>query len=351
MTVTRNILSPGISGEINSAGGSFEVVEQIPWADTIPRLREIFPLSTSSAIGLPEIDPFFGIYRASSVKMRAQGQEPKQIGKNIGFSAGVKIPVYDHNIFTITYSSIENSYSDGEDRSNDPVPFLSHSWSAGGEVITMENADMTWTGGDKARAHAAASNANFIVPTIEHSITWHRVMSPPFAAIRTAMGKVNENTMDLDTGVNIWPETLLFLGAELSRDFLTDGSRVWQVVYKFSERRVETGRKSSRVGLSPASKNSDGVGLYISGGQRYSPSPGVGSTDEDSNLPLVTSTIGGWNHFFRQNSGATSSTYAPGFYRLHLTGSFNMPARNTNYFQDSFAVFKKANLELLFTQV
>jgi len=337
MTVVRNIMSPGITGEINPTGGSFEVTERIAWADTIARILEIFPLSTSSSIGLPEVDPFFGTYRASSIRMRAQGAEPKQIGKNIGFTAGVQIPVYDYNVFTITYSSTESSYGDISDpESKDPVPFLSHSWSAGGEVVTMENAEMTWSGGAKAKAHAAASNANFIVPTIEHSITWHRVHSPPFAAIRSALGKVNKTTMDFDTGENIWPETLLFLGAELNRDILSDGSRAWQVVYKFSERRVDTGYKNN-------SQVADGVGEYIEDGVVYTAGGGFFT---DNGLPISTLTLGGWNHFFRQKD-ATNGGYAPGFYRLNL-GNVNS---STTAYQDEYAVFKKSELLDLFTQV
>jgi len=343
MTVVRNIMSPGISGEINPTGGSFEVIERIAWADTIARIREIFPLSTSSSIGLPEVDPFFGTYRASSIRMRAQGAEPKQIGKNIGFTAGVQIPVYDYNVFTITYSSAENTYPDSSDSStNDPVPFLSHSWSAGGEVVTMENTDMQWSGGAKAKAHAAASNANFIVPTIEHSITWHRVKTPPFEAIRSALGKVNETTMDFDTGVNIWPETLLFLGAELNRDILTDGTRAWQVVYKFSERRVDTGYSTANIHVR------DGVGLWIIGNVFYTPGYGVGPSFEENGLPVSTLTIGGWNHFFRQKQGSIGD-HKPGFFRLHLGNG--LTNNDSFYYQEEHAVFRKYELLDLFTQV
>jgi len=347
MAVSRNIFSPGITGEITPTSGSFEVVERIAWADTIPRLREIFPISTSSVIGLPEVDPFFGTYRASSVKMRAHGGEPKQIGRNIGFTAGVQIPVYDHNIFTITYSSNQNDYTDSSEQSNDPVPFLSHSWSAGGEIITVENADMKWSGGDAARAHAAASNANFIVPTIEHSITWHRVKTPPFEAIRSALGKVNVSTMDFDTGTNIWPETLLFLGAELSRDILTDGTRAWQVVYKFSERRVDTGYASNGV------QYFDGVGRYIESSIRYTPGSITAPGLDDSGLPFGTNIIGGWNHFFRQKYGSTAGaiyTY-PGFYRLHLDSGVGLTPTTSKFYVKEFAIFKRHELLDLFTQV
>ena len=82
--------------------------------------------------------------------------------------------------------------------------------------------------------------------------------------IRNLTGKVNNSLFSFSTG-KIPPETLLFLGAELKRDIMSNGVRAWELTYHFSERQVDS-ELSCKVG---------------------------GQVVENSD-------IGGWNHFWRQ---------------------------------------------------
>jgi hypothetical protein len=81
-------------------------------------------------------------------------------------------------------------------------------------------------------------NPGLIVPTGSYVAQWDRVASPPWAAIRSLRGKVNESVFfDAPAG------TLLFLGAKASRkfEFLRNAS-LWTVEYAFEERPVPWNR-------------------------------------------------------------------------------------------------------------
>jgi len=177
--------------------------------------------------------------------------------------------------WSITYERPEYAVDETEAAADgDPIPFLSHTWEGGGEFLTLPDDALLWvtSGGDPSSATFTSSvgdeaNAGLFIPSIEHQVTWSRVPSPPFDDIRARVGKVNHANMILSTGTAA-PETLLFLNPSISREVMSDGARAWSVSYKFSERRVIA---------------------------------------EDQTDP------GGWNHFYRNNSGAS------GFYRMKRT--------------------------------
>lgn len=182
----------------------------------------------------------------------------------------------------ITYETMQATQGD------DPQLLLSHRWSIGGEYLTVESKGLEWSDGGLVDDDV---KAGILIPTIEHQITWARVPSPPFSVIRDRLGSVNNASLTFNTGI-IFPETLLFLGAELRRDILTNGALAWEVGYHFSERRVPLA-----TDLEPGD-NGNKVG-------------GVASGDD-----MV---VGGWNHVFRSEDEDSARLEGKvGFYRLRL---------------------------------
>ena len=162
---------------------------------------------------------------------------------------------------------------------SDPVANLTHQISVGGQMLDLDPGGLVWTADN--RRPDSKTGANAYIATIEHSITWHHVASPPFAAIRACLGTVNSGNLTFNTGT-MAPETAHFTGAELSRDILSTGALAWRVTYHFSERRV-----------TPAADDTDAGG------------------------------VGGWNHFFRSDAMPTEGavTAKTGWYRLAFAGS------------------------------
>ena len=79
------------------------------------------------------------------------------------------------------------------------------------------------------------------IPLIEHQLTWHRVVSPPWQAIRNGIGTVNDAAF-----LGAAAATVLFDGANAEPEFLRIGDLAraelaWRIVYMFREKAVKTG--------------------------------------------------------------------------------------------------------------
>jgi hypothetical protein len=115
----------------------------------------------------------------------------------------------------------------------DPTTLLTRKFSVGGEVMTYPSASIRWVG-EVTTISGDGISAGKILPSVDHSITFHRVVTPPYEDIRDLVGKVNESEFE-----DVAEECLLFLGAEMSFVFTTTGQEMWTVDYKFQERLVQ----------------------------------------------------------------------------------------------------------------
>jgi hypothetical protein len=109
---------------------------------------------------------------------------------------------------------------------------LSHSITIGGEFMTLPNSQMLYktTGNPVANEDIKAAK---VVPSLEHSMEWNEVPQIPYSAIRSCIGCVNGGSF-----FGAAAETLLFSGADISRQVTTDGTKPWKVSYKFSEKGI-----------------------------------------------------------------------------------------------------------------
>lgn len=104
-------------------------------------------------------------------------------------------------------------------------------------------------------------NPLLVAPTGSYSLTWHRVMRPPWQTIRALRGTVNEQTF-----VGAAPQTVLFLGARITRQFqFLEQGGFWKIRYSFAE----------------SAKRLSGGG------------------------------VAGWNHFARRTSAAGDEVWTP----------------------------------------
>ena len=120
----------------------------------------------------------------------------------------------------------------------DPVPWLIHRWSVGGQYLTLPNRSLQWA--SDLAVPSGPGRGGVFVPSIEHSITWPRLLQPPRAAIRSCVGTINSVAMQFSTGlINVGQ--LMFLGAESEQENLSNGTLATNLVYKFSERPLVVG--------------------------------------------------------------------------------------------------------------
>lgn len=127
--------------------------------------------------------------------------------------------------------------------------YLSFEQDFGAEYLTIPGRSFYWTypsGGvnvysDKPVGEDASPGV--LVATRNFTLTWDRVLLPPWDAIAAATGKINSlEFMDAPAGCT------LFLGAQVTRQFqFTDDSGFWKIQYKFSEQN-KTLNSGTRVG-------------------------------------------------------------------------------------------------------
>lgn len=106
---------------------------------------------------------------------------------------------------------------------------LSYEVDIGGNFLTFPTRALRWASDGKGLPPDV--QFGIVEITMEHSITWHHVALPPWAAMRRCAGRVNRRPfLGAPTGC------LLFGGANCSREFSTTGQRTWTMKMKFSER-------------------------------------------------------------------------------------------------------------------
>jgi hypothetical protein len=216
----------------------------VPWEQISTLLADVLPppittgttQNPGAGIAMPEP---FTYMRAESVHI--EPQVPDKITNSDNTYDFDTLNQYENALVTITYSTPKYSVAgldgtNGQEFNPDPVELLEHRWSIGAEFLTIPptTAMIFLNSGDPVPEDVPLAKR---IPITEMQITWPRVLSPPFAAMRSAIGKTNSSAMTFATGTCAIG-TLLFVGAEVGRQVLSDGSRAWQLGYRFSERNV-----------------------------------------------------------------------------------------------------------------
>lgn len=218
----------------------------IAWQRIGIMLAEVFPVPiTQGAIqteGVGVALPGFPWLRADSIHI-----EPQVPGKvsntDISYDFS-QLNAYENALVTITYITPKFSINGVEGNTQnpqnpDPVKLLEHRWSIGAEFLTIPpTTSLSW----KDNSGDPISDDVLIgvrIPTIEHQVTWPYVIKPPFAAMRSCIGKTNSVALQLQTGT-VAAGCLLFTGAELHRQVMSNGDAAWNVSYRFSEKNIQT---------------------------------------------------------------------------------------------------------------
>lgn len=124
---------------------------------------------------------------------------------------------------TISYKTLSAPEDQGQAEFSRTVSF-------GGEFVTIPGNRAKWYSDGVTVDEEGDVQVGVVVPTVEHSLQWERVLDVPWSAIRACIGKVNGSTF-----VGASTETLLFVGAEItSKSSL--GRTMYDIQYKLSER-------------------------------------------------------------------------------------------------------------------
>lgn len=145
-----------------------------------------------------------------------------------------------HNgaIVTVTY---ETKLDDGSGSSGLPeVPdgtYLELEGDIGQQVIELTGRK-AWYRFDSDKPIEKDYRLSMVMPTEDFTLTWNYVTRPPWAAIRSARGKVNDAAWLSPAGGTPYfgAQQVLFKGCNYNRQFqiATGGRGFWRLVYHFS---------------------------------------------------------------------------------------------------------------------
>jgi hypothetical protein len=120
----------------------------------------------------------------------------------------------------------------------EPGTVLTYRMTFAGEYLRLPSHGLAW---QSAATLPVAPDAvpTLRLPIVEHHVTWHRVVQPPWEAIRECVGAVNN---DLFLGAAA--ETLLCDGAKADRelagfDDLHAPQCAWRIIYVFREKAIK----------------------------------------------------------------------------------------------------------------
>ena len=113
--------------------------------------------------------------------------------------------------------------------------FLAYRQSFSGERMRMPVQGLIWQS-DADVPVLSEAFSSLHVPLVEHHVTWHRVVSPPWEAVRSCAGTVNSEAF-----LGAPAAAVLLQGAAAEREFLsinglTKAELAWRIAYVFLEK-------------------------------------------------------------------------------------------------------------------
>jgi hypothetical protein len=153
-------------------------------------------------------------------------------------------PTADLNSYSGQFVEIVVEYEMLDTAGRDDLPeappgtLLTYRMSFGGEYLLVPGYGLQWQSATSVPVPPDAA-PTLRVPVLEHHVTWHRVTSPPWDAIRQCAGAVNAAGF-----LGAEAETLLLDGAKVAPEFAgfdeAQSPRfAWRITYVFREKSIK----------------------------------------------------------------------------------------------------------------
>lgn len=196
--------------------------------------------------------------------------------------------------FTLSYSTPtfdQGTLADPGNQDLPPLPtdtFLTVKVDLGMDILATDKSGFEWDrpGSGGVATLGVRTEVAAFVPTETLTLTWHRVPFPPWTYIRQLRGMLNN-----DTFLGHQAQSVMYLGLSGQREFQVNGTRQWQIDYRFGIKEV------------PYTDPSDGLTYYA-----------------------------GWNEFRRKDPAANDPEWQQIISK-----------------QNGYPLYNTANLNLLFT--
>lgn len=216
--------SPTYSGSRDSINATRRGL--IDWDDVDTHYAEMFPSPILGIPQLPALLPGSSVLFADSVTYKPQHDDGDQ-------DCSATLASYTKAEVEIQYSGIPYHQSDP---SSDQI--ITRRLTLGAEFLTLKNHGLRWVGESESIPDTEFDPGK-LCPTLEISITLHRVTAAYYSSLRTIcnslIGKVNSAYFE-----GFSAGTLLFLGAGFTESVSTV-STSWQTELQFKQRLIKSG--------------------------------------------------------------------------------------------------------------
>lgn len=265
---------------------------KIAWSDQLVFVQE---LMFGGLLGLPKQFPGWPAMRVQEVTVSPYIVKP--INNSIFYDVETDITQHEFAKVTVSYGPLQAA------NSNDNLPdgtYAEYEQEESGEFLEVKgdkddnfSTNLEWLDGTKI----TDVNATIMVGMTDHTMSWHRVPYPPWAAVSGLKGRVNSVPFRIPaTGQWVAPETLLFMGSKCKKTFNTKtASPTWSMTYRFRERVIKTFTSSVTI---------SGGGVFI------------------TSAAAAAAVVYGWNHAYRQQTGAWERRFSPSGEPEYASGDF-----------------------------
>ena len=205
--------------------------------------------------GLPAQFPLFPALRVSGIDIVPFIEIP-QVGTLTDHQT--QNSTHDHALVTVSYGPGENNTTQNTD---DDGTWAEYEIGIAGEFVEVPGQFLKFQSDNErlpADVHPVVR-----VPTVGHTVRWHRVYAPPWEQIANLTGLVNANEWKIPaTGMLVTAETLLFASASSSKTYdIKNGRDTWSLTYSFQQKTPKhlATTVSARGGIKHTTGGSDTV--------------------------------------------------------------------------------------------
>jgi len=177
---------------------------------------------------------------AMCVKLHPWPKCPDEQGAFADVAAQINSYSGKYAEIVVDYELLDAGTSRSDLPEHEEETFLTYRMDFGGEYVELPSHSLVWTS-DATIPVPPEAVSTVRVPITEHHVTWHRVVNPPWQAIRDAAGTVNQAAF-----LGAAAETVLFDGATAEKQFIGIDDLMlpefgWRITYVFREKAIKYG--------------------------------------------------------------------------------------------------------------
>lgn len=244
-----------------------------PWESWQAYATQLAPLTVVIGTAVvqkpPEPLPYLTALRVAGFRVAPFYGEKDRVTNPEEVTDDTSLSEFEFARFDIDYAIPTSPQTDDEAlERGDPVPFLEHRVTSGGQLIDVYDNVWIWKT-STAVLDTDAQRVPVMVATTQHSVFWPRVIQPHYDNLENFHGHVNETAFKL-RGHEYPAETLMYMNYDETEVLQSDGTSAVNLTLHFEGKRV---------------KNQDFAGGY----------------DE----------FGGHNHFYNKDTGKWDKIVRP----------------------------------------